>query len=63
MICKLSYNKDKYGEKVEKTIEDVTEIQETKSGIIRFVVNLDGHILYKEFKKNDTMKIEISMDE
>lgn len=63
MICKLSYNKDKYGDYVEKTIEDVTEIQETKSGIIRFVVNLDGHIIYKEFKKNDTMRIEVIIED
>ena len=60
MTCTITYNKDKYGEEVTKVLEDVKEIQEvSKLGIVRFLINLDGHRIYKEFKKNDTMKINI----
>lgn len=64
MTCKISYNKDKYGDKVEKCIVDVQEIQEVpKMGILRLIVNQDGHRIYKEFKLNDTIKIEVSIED
>ena len=61
MTCTITYNKDKYGEEVTKTLEEVKQIQET-SDKVRFLINLDGHRIYKEFKKNDTMKINISFE-
>ena len=61
MTCTITYNKDKYGEEVTKTLEEVKQIQET-SDKVRFLINLDGHRIYKEFKKNDTMKINVSFE-
>lgn len=61
MTCTITYNKDKYGEEVTKTLEEVKQIQET-SDKVRFLINLDGHRIYKEYKKNDTMKINITFE-
>ena len=61
MTCTITYNKDKYGEEVTKTLEEVKQIQET-SDKVRFLINLDGHRIYKEYKKNDTMKINVSFE-
>lgn len=59
MIVKVSYNKDVYGEKIEKTYESVKQILHSDNLIF---LQFNNGLRMKEFKVNETFKLEVSVE-
>ncbi len=64
MRCDLSYNKYKYGQKVTRSISDVSEIY-MKPGTNKLVIitDIDNQKTNHTFEVNDTLKIEVTAED